>query len=771
MFRRRTQRFAPPLVLQPTLLGNHLLRRRTPGSSFALGRRQANLQKGKQLLREGKVSEARECFTRCINITSAMAHNVIKVARAQGIDCIVAPYEADSQLAYLNKTGIAQAIITEDSDLLAFGCKKVVLKMDKYGNGLEVDQARFGMCKQLGGVFTEEKFRYMCILSGCDYLPSIHGIGLAKACKLLRMATNPDIIKIIKKIGQYLNMNIIVPEEYVEGFVRANNTFLYQLVFDPLKRELIPLNPYPNDIDPQAVHYAGRNMGHNIALQIALGNIDINTMEQIDNFNPDIAQPLWSRSRSWNDSKVNQRMSNSSSIWNKNYRPTTALYTAINSTESVRKPCTKGIEKVISTKVLKLPRKEPVIKRPRDEELSEVDLLSQYSFSRAKKEKQENSKDDGISEMSSAISALDSSEDSFSKESFNSQPIIRNKFAIFLQRKNEENSSIIVPGTRSRFFCNSSDTSDCSATNVLKRTPEKLEFNTSSISIDSGDTKDLLKLADDDDDGQVFSSPEEENLRKTISPSPLGANKSVFSWSGSFGGENLRTPNQSSALLSLQQFHRRKSDLTPASQTQSFCEYNGSHGDNEDDKSVNEASSLSGIEHSSLSQGDTGFSQSSSDNSKTSVASNKDSISEESDSIPASSDNGSPPSSPLFCTVLPERSTVLRTKVSGLHRSRSVGSGLTTKLKSMPAKVSGLSKKSRSMQKNNQNNENKPGLQVTIGELWKNFVFKRQSEVLHSCKKTEPLSPVKDNFVLTPEAEEDVCNKSECGHVQRWLFP
>lgn len=49
----------------------------------------------------------------------------VQAARARGVDCIVAPYEADAQLAYLSKTGMVQAIITEDSDLLAFGCKKV----------------------------------------------------------------------------------------------------------------------------------------------------------------------------------------------------------------------------------------------------------------------------------------------------------------------------------------------------------------------------------------------------------------------------------------------------------------------------------------------------------------------------------------------------------------------------------------------------------------------------------------------------------------------
>lgn len=48
-----------------------------------------------------------------------------QVARARGVDCIVAPYEADAQLAYLTKCHLAQAVITEDSDLLAFGCKKV----------------------------------------------------------------------------------------------------------------------------------------------------------------------------------------------------------------------------------------------------------------------------------------------------------------------------------------------------------------------------------------------------------------------------------------------------------------------------------------------------------------------------------------------------------------------------------------------------------------------------------------------------------------------
>lgn len=53
-------------------------------------------------------------------------------------------------------------------------------------------------------------------------------------------------------------MSVSVPEEYIEGFIRANNTFLYQLVFDPVRRKLVPLNAYDDDVDPETLQYAGK---------------------------------------------------------------------------------------------------------------------------------------------------------------------------------------------------------------------------------------------------------------------------------------------------------------------------------------------------------------------------------------------------------------------------------------------------------------------------------------------------------------------------------
>lgn len=64
---------------------------------------------------------------RSVDITHSMALSLIKECRKRNVDCIVAPYEADSQLAYLNIKNIAHLVITEDSDLILFGCTKVLL--------------------------------------------------------------------------------------------------------------------------------------------------------------------------------------------------------------------------------------------------------------------------------------------------------------------------------------------------------------------------------------------------------------------------------------------------------------------------------------------------------------------------------------------------------------------------------------------------------------------------------------------------------------------
>ena len=48
-----------------------------------------------------------------------------QICRQKSVDYVVAPYESDAQIAYLMKQGYADIAVTEDSDLLAYGCQTV----------------------------------------------------------------------------------------------------------------------------------------------------------------------------------------------------------------------------------------------------------------------------------------------------------------------------------------------------------------------------------------------------------------------------------------------------------------------------------------------------------------------------------------------------------------------------------------------------------------------------------------------------------------------
>lgn len=57
-----------------------------------------------------------------------------------------------------------------------------MFKMDLDGTGTLVDTTKLPLAMKCPiEHYSFDKFRQMCIMSGCDYLPSLPGIGLAKA--------------------------------------------------------------------------------------------------------------------------------------------------------------------------------------------------------------------------------------------------------------------------------------------------------------------------------------------------------------------------------------------------------------------------------------------------------------------------------------------------------------------------------------------------------------------------------------------------------------
>ncbi|MED6109951.1 Rad2 nuclease [Stylosanthes scabra] len=131
----------------------------------------------------GNNTAAFECYQKAVDISPLIARELIQVLRQENVQYVVAPYEADAQMAFLAISGKVDAVITEDSDLIPFGCPRIIFKMDKFGQGVEFRYSMLHKNKELCFEgFDRQMLLEMCILSGCDYLQSLPDIaqGIAK---------------------------------------------------------------------------------------------------------------------------------------------------------------------------------------------------------------------------------------------------------------------------------------------------------------------------------------------------------------------------------------------------------------------------------------------------------------------------------------------------------------------------------------------------------------------------------------------------------------
>lgn len=267
-----------------------------------------------ELLRMGKTDEARKYMMQAVDVTHEMAFDLITECRKINVDSVVAPYESDAQLSYLNsKLKIADYVVTEDSDLVLFGCTKVLFKLDLSGRCLLLDSEKLHLSMNCSKEkYSFEKFRFLCIMSGCDYLDSLPGIGLAKALKFMSLTEETDPRKFLKKIPSYLNMRKLeVTDEYIENFMKADATFRYvnlcwqiqlfkisnfrhMYVYCPIQRKMVRLNELEDfDTDESLCVNAGELIDSRTAFQLALGNIDPHNLTiTYGNFHPDSYNPV-----------------------------------------------------------------------------------------------------------------------------------------------------------------------------------------------------------------------------------------------------------------------------------------------------------------------------------------------------------------------------------------------------------------------------------------------------------------------------------------------
>lgn len=240
-------------------------------------RRRIALTNANRFLTQGDPQRAREEFIKAVDVTPQLAYDVIQTLRSNGIQFVVAPYEADAQLRYLEMKGQVDAIITEDSDLLVYGARNVLFKLDPGGNCIHICRDHLGLVdgKRMS-LWSDGEFRQMAMLSGCDYLASIPGLGIKKSHELIRrFKTAERAIKATRLDGK-----LSVPLKYEQRFREAELTFLHQFVYDPSTRSMVPLNPFPEPpLAAESLAGCGQKWPDQVAIDVAEGRVDPLTKE------------------------------------------------------------------------------------------------------------------------------------------------------------------------------------------------------------------------------------------------------------------------------------------------------------------------------------------------------------------------------------------------------------------------------------------------------------------------------------------------------------
>lgn len=244
-------------------------------------RRKESKRVGLELIKAGKISQAHLELQKAVDVTPFMARELIEELKAAGVPYVVAPYEADSQLTYLEQQGHIQGVLSEDSDLLVFGVRCLLTKLDQYGECVMIRRNDFTSCREVSLVgWKQQEFRMMAMLSGCDYLPGIDKMGLKTAYRHVRKYKAVDrIVRTVQFDGK-----MKVPSGYLDAFIQAERTFLYQWVFCPDSRQLVNLNNVPADISLEDMPYIGKADDPDIACGVATGDLDPNTKEPIKVF-------------------------------------------------------------------------------------------------------------------------------------------------------------------------------------------------------------------------------------------------------------------------------------------------------------------------------------------------------------------------------------------------------------------------------------------------------------------------------------------------------
>jgi flap endonuclease-1 len=127
------------------------------------------------------------------NIIKKMRSNVLEISSEDfaktrvlfdilKVPYLLAPCEAETMCADLCKQGIVDAVLTEDTDVLAYECPIFLSKINTNGTCMRINYEQVLEALEL----TREEFLDMCIMFSCDYNKNIPKVGCKGSYKYIK---------------------------------------------------------------------------------------------------------------------------------------------------------------------------------------------------------------------------------------------------------------------------------------------------------------------------------------------------------------------------------------------------------------------------------------------------------------------------------------------------------------------------------------------------------------------------------------------------------
>lgn len=132
-----------------------------------------------------------------VNIRPEDIEEIKEMCSVLHITFYTAEQEAESLCSYLCKTGQVDAVVTEDSDVVAYGCPVWISSIDFNGDCTILVQK--DLLEQMG--WNDKQLVDFCIMCGTDYNHSIPKIGPVSAYQLIHEHKSIEEVCKEKKIG------------------------------------------------------------------------------------------------------------------------------------------------------------------------------------------------------------------------------------------------------------------------------------------------------------------------------------------------------------------------------------------------------------------------------------------------------------------------------------------------------------------------------------------------------------------------------------------